>query len=142
MPLQRDPSQRDPTQRGQGLPPGYVPLPPGVTPDLFGGGGAPSYARPRLQGGTVVAGLDLHDLDDRLRRGFGIRTSITGALVGDVAQGSPGALAGLEPGDVIVEVNRDPVQSVAQFARVYTESGGGVTVLIRRGSASLYTVLR
>ncbi|MBN8611463.1 MAG: trypsin-like peptidase domain-containing protein [Deltaproteobacteria bacterium] len=136
------PLPRDLPQRGQGLPPGYVPLPPGMTPDLFAGGGAPSYARPRLQGGTVVAGLDLHDLDDRLRRGFGITTSVTGALVGDVAQGSPGAMAGLEPGDVIVEVNRDPVESVAQFARVYVESGGGVTVLIRRGSSSLYTVLR
>ena len=112
-----------------------------MTPDLFGRG-EPSYARPRVQGGTIVAGLDLHDLDDRLRRGFGIAASTTGALVGDVAQGSPGALAGLEPGDVIVEVNRDPVQSVAQLARIYAESGGGVTVLTRRGSSSLYTVLR
>jgi S1-C subfamily serine protease len=67
---------------------------------------------------------------------------VRGALVGDVAPGSPGALAGIEPGDVIVEANRDAVESAAQLLRFYGESGGGLTVLVRRGSASLYTVLR
>ncbi len=132
-----------PTQPPAGrVPPGYVPYPPGVTPDLFGSGGAPGYARPRVRGGTVVAGLDLQDLDDRLRQLFGVEAQVRGVLVGDVADGSPGALAGLEPGDVIVEVNRDAIGSVAQFARAYGQSGGGVTILVRRGPASLYTVLR
>jgi serine protease Do len=132
----RGPSQRGPSQ----LPPGYVPYPPGLGPDLFGAG--PQYQRPRVRGGQIVAGLDVHDLDDRLRRAFGIDPSVRGALVGDVSAGSPGALAGVEPGDVIVEVNRDPVGSAAQLAHLYAESGGGVTVLVRRGSGSLYTVLR
>jgi serine protease Do len=130
-----------PTQGGRGLPPGFIPYPPGMTPDLFGQG-APQLQRPRVRGGQVVAGLDLHDLDDRLRRAFGIDPSVTGALVGDVAEGSPGALAGLEPGDVIVEVNRDPVRSAAELVHAYTQSGVGVTILIRRGGGSLYTVLR
>jgi Do/DeqQ family serine protease len=130
-----------PTPRTPGLPPGYVPYPPGLGPDLFGGG-APQPQHPRLRGGRVVAGLDLHDLDDRLRRAFGVDASVRGALVGDVAPGSPGALAGIEPGDVIVEANRDAVESAAQLLRLYSESGGGLTVLVRRGSASLYTVLR
>ncbi len=131
------------TPRGRGLPPGYVPLPPGVTPDLFGGlGGAQPPRVPRVRGGQVVAGLDVHDLDARLRQVYGIDASVRGALVGDVAEGSPASLAGLEPGDVIVEVNRDVVESAAQFARAYAEAGGSVTVLVRRGAASLYTVLR
>jgi Do/DeqQ family serine protease len=137
----RGPSQRGPSQ----LPPGYVPYPPGLGPDLFGAdrfGGGPQYQRPRVRGGQIVAGLDVHDLDDQLRRAFGIDPAVRGALIGDVAAGSPGALAGIEPGDVIVEVNRDPVGSAAQLARLYAESGGGVTVLVRRGSGSLYTVLR
>jgi serine protease Do len=133
----RGPSQRGPSQ----LPPGYVPYPPGLGPDLFGGG-SQYQQRPRVRGGQIVAGLDVHDLDDQLRRAFGIDPAVRGALVGDVAAGSPGALAGIEPGDVIVEVNRDPVGSAAQLVRLYTESGGGVTVLVRRGSGSLYTVLR
>lgn len=129
--------------RGRGLPPGYVPLPPGVTPDLFGGlGGAQAPRVPRVRGGQIVAGLDIHDLDARLRQIYGVDASVRGALVGDVAEGSPGSLAGLEPGDVIVEVNRDAVESAAQFARAYAQAGGSVTVLVRRGAASLYTVLR
>jgi serine protease Do len=140
-PIGAAPGLRGPSQRGLSqLPPGYVPYPPGLGPDLFGAG--PQYQRPRVRGGQIVAGLDVHDLDDRLRRAFGIDPSVRGALVGDVSAGSPGALAGVEPGDVIVEVNRDPVGSAAQLARLYAESGGGVTVLVRRGSGSLYTVLR
>jgi serine protease Do len=118
-----------------------VPYPPGLWPNLFGGVPQATPA-PRLRGGQSVAGLQIFDLDDELRRVYGIAPSVRGALVGDVSEGSPGALAGLEPGDVIVEVNRDPVQSAASFARAYAESGGGVTVLVRRGPGSLYTVLR
>ncbi|GAB4196649.1 MAG: hypothetical protein OHK0013_04030 [Sandaracinaceae bacterium] len=130
-----------PQGRGRGLAPGFGPYPPGFGPNLFGG--LPQATpTPRLRGGQSVAGMQVFDLDDELRRLFGIEPRVRGALVGDVAEGSPGALAGLEPGDVIVEVNRDPVQSAAGFARAYAESGGGVTVLVRRGPGSLYTVLR
>jgi Do/DeqQ family serine protease len=131
-----------PQGRGRpGLPPGYVPYPPGLTPDLFAQGpqAAPT---PRVRGGQTVAGLEIFDLDAQLRQLFRIDASVRGALIGDVAAGSPGSLAGLEPGDVVVEVNRDAVESAASFARAYAESGGGVTVLVRRGPGSLYTVLR
>jgi len=46
-----------------------------------------------------------------MARSLGIPPSTRGAVVAEVQPDSPAAKAGLQPGDVIVEVNRKPVAS-------------------------------
>jgi serine protease Do len=49
------------------------------------------------------------DLDHDVRQELKIPDSVQGAIVTDVAQDSNSAEAGLQKGDVIVEINRQPV---------------------------------
>jgi len=58
-----------------------------------------------------VAVSDLADLDPRLRRQLAIPQNITGAIVTDLDPDSPAASAGLRRGDIIQEINRQPVKN-------------------------------
>jgi serine protease Do len=59
-----------------------------------------------------------------------------GALLGDVEQGTPAAKAGLERGDVIVELNGEPVTDTVQFRVKIAMTPPGTTVRLKmlRGS--------
>ena len=54
-----------------------------------------------------------------------------GALVADVAPDSPASSAGIEPGDVIMEVNRQPVTNAADYHRATKGLKKGDTALLR-----------
>lgn len=66
-----------------------------------------------------------------------------GVLVEEVGPG-PAAEAGLNPGDVIVELNQQPVRNAAHFNRLINElpSGKPVPVLVRREEGALFLALR
>lgn len=57
-------------------------------------------------------------------------------------RGSPAERAGLQPGDVIVSVNRRRVKSPADFAEAYAQAGETVLVRLYRRGGSLFLVLR
>jgi len=65
---------------------------------------------------------------------------LTGVLVRDVAEGSAAAKAGLRSGDVIVEVDRRPVQSVDDLRSAVRARANGAPLLLRvqREGTSLY----
>lgn len=66
-----------------------------------------------------------------------------GVVVADVARGSIAAEAGIKRGDVIVSVNRKPIGNNADYRRMVGHaSGGNLTLLVRRGDASIYFALR
>ena len=47
--------------------------------------------------------------------------------------------AGLRPGDVIQEVNRQPVQAAKDFARAVQQAGNGdLVVLVNRNGSAAY----
>jgi S1-C subfamily serine protease len=60
-----------------------------------------------------------------------------GILLTSVLQGSPAALAKLQPGDVIVRVNQEDVASAEEFSKLLSEVGGGkeVRFTVRRPTA-------
>jgi serine protease Do len=66
-----------------------------------------------------------------------------GLVVADVTDGSPAAEAGIQPGDVIVEVNRQPVQSVAALRKAIADQKAGEPTLLRihRKDASLFVAI-
>ena len=66
-----------------------------------------------------------------------------GLVVADVADGSPAADAGIQPGDVIVEVNRQPVHTVAALRKAIADQKAGEPTLLRihRKDASLFVAI-
>ncbi len=66
------------------------------------------------------------------------------AVVVDVARGSAAAEAGMKRGDQIISVNRTRITSSADYQRMVRQAprGSSLTVLVRRGEASIYFALR
>jgi len=64
------------------------------------------------QGGKL--GLGMLDLTSDVRQQLNLPDGVKGAAVGSVRPGSPAEDAGLQPGDVIVQVNRHDVDSANQ----------------------------
>ena len=77
----------------------------------------------------VLDGVSLETLTPDLAREFGISQTTKGVLVGGVDQGSAAAQAGLERGDVILEVNRQSVITVEQLDRYIKEAKTDSTLL-------------
>jgi serine protease Do len=68
-----------------------------------------SNSKPASLETDSLDGVTVADLDQPTRRQLRIPTEIQGVLVTDVAQDSNSAEADLQPGDIIVEINRQPV---------------------------------
>jgi serine protease Do len=89
-------------------------------------------------GGLTVVGLspavrEKYNLPERLSQGV---------VIEQVARGSAAARAGLRPGDVILELNRQPIVSVDQFASVYRQSRGQLLLLVYRDGETSYLLFR
>jgi PDZ domain-containing protein len=67
--------------------------------------------------------------------GYHVILRSTGALIADVAAGSPAAKAGLEPTDVIVAVNGAPVRTTSDLRRLMSRRSPGDTVRLTLRSA-------
>lgn len=75
-------------------------------------------------------GVAVNNLNDDARQQFNIPANVHGAVVANVRPASPAEDAGLQPGDVIEEVNRKPVTSAEQFADAVQASPAGKDVLL------------
>jgi len=64
-------------------------------------------------------------------------------LITNVIEGSPADEAGLRPGDVIMEMDQEPVQGVQEFARKIAgyPKGQAALLLINRKGNTMYATL-
>jgi serine protease Do len=102
-------------------------------------------------GGATVAGdhekgrwgLGLADLSPDMRDQLQIPSNVHGAVVEDVQPGSPADNAGLQRGDVIVEVNRHSEQSAADVAKALSDvpKGQDALVLVWSSGGNTFRVL-
>ncbi|BFU95034.1 MAG: Serine protease Do [Nitrospira sp.] len=86
----------------------------------------------------AFAGLAVQDLDRDTARELGLKGKAQGVVVTSVEPDSGADKAGLMPGDVIRELNRQPVKSVKEFEKVSSavKKGDNILILInRRGNA-------
>jgi len=67
-----------------------------------------------------------------------------GAIIQNVEQRSIAAEAGIKRGDLIVSINRKAIHSAADYHLAINRAGKGgrVTILVRRGEASIYFAVR
>jgi serine protease Do len=102
--------------------------------ELPAGGLARTDGRPgglrRSPQADALDGVTVDDLDPRSRRQFNIPGQVRGALVVNVEPDSPAAAAGLRPGDVILEINRQRVTNADEAVRL-SEQVKGNRVLLR-----------
>ena len=98
-----------------------------------------------LQDGGVLDGLrvlGLDELDDAAIAALSIDDSVKrGAVAVEVEPNSPAARAGLRKGDVVIELNRKPVTSGADFRKQYEAAGDQVMLRVRRGGSVLFLVV-
>jgi serine protease Do len=95
----------------------------------------------RDSGGATNAldGVQVEDLNYQFLRELRLPSSTKGVVVTDVANGSPAAVAGLQSGDVIQEMDRERIGSAADFDRAMRRSPGRtVLLLVNRGGATRY----
>ena len=88
-------------------------------------------------------GLALSDLNADVRQQINAPSELHGAVVENVRPDSPADDAGIQPGDVILEVNRKPVQTASQFLGQAHQSPAGKELLLlvwSKGNASYRTV--
>lgn len=75
-------------------------------------------------------GLSVVDLTPDVARNFG-RPSYSGVVVSEVISGSPAQRAGLRAGDIILEVDRTPVQRAQALRWKVAQAGLGSTLRLR-----------
>ena len=88
-------------------------------------------------------GLAVSDLNQDLRQQINAPDQLHGAVVQSVRPESPADEAGIQPGDVILEVNRSPVQTASQFAGQAHQAPAGKELLLlvwSKGNASYRTL--
>lgn len=102
----------------------------GTLPEELGGGSEEPGGVSDAKGADVLEGVDLSDLDSALRRQYDIPAHVRGAVVTNVEEDSPAAEAGLRKGDVILEINRQPVRN-ADEAIELSRKATGDRVLLR-----------
>jgi serine protease Do len=86
-------------------------------------------------------GISVKDLDRTTARQFGY-TEKSGVLVTEVEQDSPAARAGLQPGHLIISVNRKPVKNSDEFMEVLSAAEGRrILFLVSDGRSSRFIVV-
>ncbi len=106
-----------------------------ANPQPLGTGMAPSG------GGAALDGVTVGELTPDIRDQLNLRSNVQGVVVMSIRQNSAAADAGLQPGDVIQEVNRKPVTSVNDFNNAARNSGRPILLLVNRMGTTLYLAI-
>ena len=77
----------------------------------------------------TLNGVGVADLDARTRREFNVPTGVRGVVVTQVDPNSAAAAVGLQPGDVIQEINRQPVTGADDAVKLTEKTDSKKTLL-------------
>ena len=95
------------------------------------------------RGGYEHYGLAVGDITPEIARYLGIPKK-TGVIVMRVQPGSPADEVGIQPQDVVLQVNKVKISSVKDYLREVNKkaASGSVMLLIKRGQATFFVALR
>jgi serine protease Do len=87
-------------------------------------------------------GLSVENLTPQIARQLGLQSNASGVVVTGVQDGSRADDAGLRRGDVIQQVNRQPVNNVAEFERAMKQAGDkSAALLVNRNGHTSFVAL-
>ncbi len=93
----------------------------------------------RLSGRTPLSGATIANLNPALAEELGIDTTLRGVIVTALADGGIAEQLGIEPGNVVVSLNRQPVDTVAQLRELLGTAAPPWVVTVKRGDKLLNT---
>jgi serine protease Do len=87
-------------------------------------------------------GITVQNITPEIARGLGLKKD-TGVVITRVEPGSPASEAGLESGDVVLEVNRAPVKDAGDFVKKVEKARdqNNVLLFIQRGQNNLFAAV-
>jgi serine protease Do len=104
--------------------------------------GEPGESVTPTKGSSPMSGLSVDDLSPAVAQQLDLPAGITGVVIVNVEPGSAAAEAELRRGDVISEVARKPVSSVAEFNQAVRAAGmDDLLLLVNRGGNSMFVVV-
>jgi serine protease Do len=91
---------------------------------------------------NALKGVSVQDITDDILRQLGMAREIKGVVIVDISEESP-ALGLLRKGDIVMEVNRKPVRSLADFSAIVSKIAAKENVLlyVRRGAGAQYLTI-
>jgi serine protease Do len=87
---------------------------------------------------SALSGVSVEDLDAQSANELGLSPNTKGVVVTNVDPSSEAAEAGLRRGDVIQEVNRQPVKNTSDFERAMHSSNAKALLLVDRNGSTMY----
>lgn len=90
-----------------------------------------------------LSGVSVEDLTPDIARQLQLDRGATGVVVTDVDEASAASEAGLQRGDVITQVNRQPVRNSSDFDRLVGQRRGNepTLLLVNRGGRTLFIAI-
>jgi serine protease Do len=112
----------------------------GEQPKDLARSGAPS---PEEGGSGALAGLSVHDVTPEFAQRFGLPSDEEGVVVTRVEPGSLADDAGVQRGDLVLEINRQLVRNTKDFNRIAGEIGkdDSMLLLVNRQGQTLYITI-
>jgi serine protease Do len=89
-------------------------------------------------GSSALSGVSVENLDAGTAHDLGLSRNMPGVVVTDVSPSSEAAAAGLRRGDVIQEVNRQPVKNTSDFEHAVRSSKDNPLLLVNRNGSTMY----
>jgi serine protease Do len=80
---------------------------------------------------TVFGGVGVTNITDDIRTALNLPKEVQGAVISDIDADSPAAKSGLREGDVIQEVNKQPVKSSKDLLAISKKLKPNEKILIR-----------
>jgi Do/DeqQ family serine protease len=115
----------------------------GAVSELAAAVAAPPEVPPRdptrLGGRNPLSGAAVANLNPADAEELGLDSTARGVIVTGLAEGGIAEQLGIEPGDVIVSLNQNQVESVAQLRRLLAQTPPPWVVTVRRGDKLLST---
>jgi serine protease Do len=95
------------------------------------------------QGATksALSGVSVEDMDAQTAHQLGLAANTAGVVVTSISPSSPVADSGLRRGDVIQEVNRQPVKNTSEFEHAMRNSKDQTLLLVNRQGNTMYVAV-
>jgi serine protease Do len=111
----------------------------GERPENIAQAGQPGSSKGPTEG--TLRGISVQNLTADLRNRLGVSPETQGVVISNIDPDSPAADAGLQQGDIIQSINRQPVRNVEDFNRLAAAAKGQTLLRINRQGTGIFVVI-